>query len=648
MSLIATALFSLVAQGAAQAPAAPVVPVTDNLIVEGVPPIPRTIAERVGRYTEFRSARFLDWRPGSREMIVSTRFGNVAQVHHVRMPGGSRRQLTFFPERVSGAEFHPTDPNTFVFTKDVGGNENFQLYRYDLANGDTTLLTDGKSRNESPTWSPDGRFILYVSSRRNGADNDFYTVDPRDPKTDRRVRENKGGGWYPIDVSPDGRRAIVIDYRSVTDSTLHLLDLTSGQTQPMLPPPTSGTVAYGEARFGPRGIYYVSDEGSEFATLRFLPNGSQRGYAISDGKWDVEAFDLAPNRDALAYVQNENGLGVLYVKENAWNAKALPRRIASVPVGVVSGVKWSPDGRELAFTFDSSAGVDAYSVQANGRGFTRWTESETAGFDAARFAEAQLVQWKSFDGRMISGFLYMPPRATGRVPVMIDIHGGPEGQERPGFLGRYNYYLNELGIAVLFPNVRGSTGFGKTFVSLDNGFKREDSYKDIGALFDWIAAQPNLDPQRVMVTGGSYGGHMSFAISYLYADRIAAALPVVGMSNLVTFLENTAPYRRDLRRVEYGDERDPAMREFLLRIAPMNHAEKITKPIFVVQGVNDPRVPYSEATQFVERIKTLGGNKNVWFLAAKDEGHGFAKKSNADFQMYATVMFIERFLLNRP
>jgi dipeptidyl aminopeptidase/acylaminoacyl peptidase len=255
------------------------------------------------------------------------------------------------------------------------------------------------------------------------------------------------------------------------------------------------------------------------------------------------------------------------------------------------------------------------------------------------------VKWKSFDGKEITGFLYRPDAAkfAGKRPVIINIHGGPEAQYRPGFLGRNNYFINELGCAILFPNVRGSEGYGKTFLKLDNGLKREDSYKDISALLDWIPSRPELDAGRVMVTGGSYGGFMTLAVATNYADRIRCALDVVGISHLATFLKNTESYRRDLRRVEYGDERDPEMAEFMERTAPLNNAHKITKPLFVVQGANDPRVPKSEAEQIVATLKKQG--TPVWFLMAKDEGHGFAKKKNADFQFYATVQFIRDALL---
>jgi dipeptidyl aminopeptidase/acylaminoacyl peptidase len=274
----------------------------------------------------------------------------------------------------------------------------------------------------------------------------------------------------------------------------------------------------------------------------------------------------------------------------------------------------------------------------------RWTESELGGVVAATLNEAELIKWKSFDGLEISGFLHRPAaKFTGKRPVIVQIHGGPESQSTPVFLGRNNYFLNELGVAIIEPNVRGSTGNGKTFVTLDNGPKREDSVKDIGALLDWIAAQPGLDASRVMVTGGSYGGYMTLACAVHYNDRIRCSIDIVGISNFISFLQNTESYRRDLRRVEYGDERDPQMRAVFEQISPLNHAAKIKKPIFIVQGTNDPRVPRTEAAQIKETVSRNG--TPVWYLEAKDEGHGFARKGNRDFQFYASVMFVKKFLL---
>jgi dipeptidyl aminopeptidase/acylaminoacyl peptidase len=322
------------------------------------------------------------------------------------------------------------------------------------------------------------------------------------------------------------------------------------------------------------------------------------------------------------------------------------RPVPGVPLGVVSGVKWHRDGGAVGFTVASARSTyDAYSFDVRSGSLERWTFSETGGLNAEAFAQPEPISWKSFDGLEITGFLYRPPaRFAGKRPVRIEIHGGPESQARPEFLGRDNYFINELGAALILPNIRGSSGYGKSFLKLDNGFLRENAYKDIGALLDWIGTREDLDSQRVMVEGGSYGGHMSLAVSTLYSDRIRCSVDEVGISNLVTFLENTSGYRQDLRRVEYGDERDPKMRAFLERIAPANNAEKIVKPLFVIQGQNDPRVPRTESEQMLARVR--GNGTPVWYLMARDEGHGFGKKANRDFQFYATVLFLKQFLLN--
>jgi dipeptidyl aminopeptidase/acylaminoacyl peptidase len=319
--------------------------------------------------------------------------------------------------------------------------------------------------------------------------------------------------------------------------------------------------------------------------------------------------------------------------------------VSGLPKGIVSGVQWHKNNRDLGFNISSArATSDAYSLDADSKKLDRWTTSETGGINTADLSEPDLIHWKSWDGRTISGFLYHPSaKFSGKRPVIINIHGGPEGQFRPTFLGRSNYFLKELGVAILFPNVRGSSGYGKTFLAADNGTLREGSYKDISALLDWIKQQPALDPERVLVTGGSYGGFMTLAVATNYNDRICCSIDVVGPSNLVTFLEHTSGYRQDLRRVEYGDERDPKMREYLESIAPANKAKNITKPLFVIAGKNDPRVPESESRQMVDIVRHNG--TPVWYLMAKDEGHGFRKKKNLDFQFNAMVMFMKEYLL---
>ncbi len=617
----------------------------DNLVVEGIPAIPASIAADVARYTEFRSASISSWHPTRREMLISTRFGDTNQVHQVKMPGGARTQLTFSQERSGGASYRPKTGEYFVFNKDVGGNEFFQYYRYNLADGAITLLTDGKSRNTGWNWSNKGDRAVYTSTRRNGRDNDLYIINPSDPKSDRLLLQLEGGGWGVSDWSPDDGKLLLGEFISANETYGWIVDVATGTKTLLTPKGGSEKVAYGGPRFSNdgRGVYITTDKDSEFTRLAYIDLATRQHTYLTDHiKWDVDSLQLSPDGKTIAFVTNEEGVGRLRLLDTA-SRKEKPA--PKLPVGIVSGVRWHDNGRDLGFNLSSARlATDVFSLDVRTGKVDRWTESETGGLNTTNFSEAELVRWKSFDGRDISGFLYMPPaRFSGPRPVIINIHGGPEGQSRPTFLGRSNYYLNELGAAMIYPNVRGSSGFGKTFLKLDNGFLREDTYKDIGALLDWIATQPRLDSKRVLVTGGSYGGHMAFAIATLYNDRISASLPVVGISNLVSFLERTESYRRDLRRMEYGDERDPKMREFMTRTAPLNHAAKIKKPIFVVQGGNDPRVPLNEAEQMV---KTVRENKGpVWYLMAKDEGHGFNKKKNQDFQFYATVMFMREYLM---
>lgn len=623
----------------------PVLTPGDNLVVQGIPAIPASLASEVRRYTESRSAGFVDWHPTRREILIATRFANAAQIHRVAMPGGARTQLTFSDEPVGGAVYEPRGEGSFLFLRDVGGNEFDQIYRYDAASGRITLLTDGgRSQNDAPVFSRAGDRIAYGSTARNGADRDVWVLDPSNPASRRMVMEVQGGGWYVSDWSPDDRTLLVLEYESVNRSHLWLVDVASGQ-KTALTRRDADSVAYGGAEFSPdgRGVYLATDLGAEFQRLSYMDLSTRAITPLTaDIPWDVDGFDVSPDGNSVVFSTNEEGISRLYLLDARTRAY---RRVESVPVGVIGGLRWHPSGREVGFSLNSARSpTDAYSLDVASGAVTRWTESELGGLVASELSEPRLVRWPSFDGRTISGFLYRPAaRFTGRRPVIINIHGGPEGQSRPTFLGRSNYYLNELGVAILFPNVRGSTGFGKSFVKLDNGMKREESVRDIGALLDWIATQPDLDPSRVMVTGGSYGGYMTLAVATNYADRICCALDVVGISHFGTFLRNTESYRRDLRRAEYGDERIPEMAAFFERISPLNNAARITRPLFVVQGGNDPRVPRTEAEQIVARVQQ--GGTPVWYLMARDEGHGFAKKANQDFQFYATVMFVRQNLL---
>lgn len=611
-----------------------------NRISENIPAPSAELLEQLNRYQNTRGVNFAGWS-GNDAILVTTRFGETNQVHVVRQPLGMREQLTFYREPTVAVQAQP-GRGGFVFGKDEGGSEFWQLYRYDLATREATRITDGqRSRNESPLWSHDGTQVALTSTMRNGRDSDIWVKTGDAPA---RVVLQEGGTWFATDFSRDGRKLLVMRTVSINESYPGELDLATGKLEMF--PVDGGKAAFGPFRYAPdgKGAYYTSDEGTEFRTLRYHAPGMAEPVMLSENiPWDVTGFDIADDGKHLVFATNEDGIGKLHLRTLPDHREvALPE----LPVGVIGGIAFSPDGTRIALTLNTATSPsDVHVIDIATKSLTRWTQSEVGGLDTSRFVAPSLIRYESFDGLSVPAFYYRPANvpAGRKLPVVIQIHGGPEAQAFPTFSPSIQYLVNELGIAVLVPNVRGSAGYGKSYLQLDNGFKRKDSVKDIGALLDWVASQPELDAERVGVFGGSYGGYMVLASMVDYADRIAAGVDVVGISHFATFLEATESYRRDLRRVEYGDERDPAMRAFMDQIAPLNNAAKITSPLFVAQGANDPRVPLSEADQIVEAVR--GNGRDVWYLVFKDEGHGFAKKSNADWFNAATVMFWQRHLL---
>ncbi|MCI0690538.1 alpha/beta fold hydrolase [candidate division KSB1 bacterium] len=620
-----------------------------NLVIDGIPDIPPRIVERMNQYQNVRSAGFLDWNPNGPGILISTRFAETSQIHYVERPGGTRQQLTFFKEPVGGGSYYPgKDRNGFLFRMDTGGAEFFQIFFFDRDAGQSTLLTDGKSRNTGGLWSHDGKWIAYSSTLRNGKDSDVRLMRADKPGTSDLLVEAQGA-WGAIDWSSDNSKLLVGHYISANESYLFWCDVATKKFTP-INPQKDKKIAYGDALWSKdgRGVYYTSDEAGEFQQLIYYELATGKKTTLTGNiPWDVGGLALSDDGRKLAYTTNEDGISKLQVLDLQTNREI---DLPPLPVGLIGGLEFSKDGGALGMTMNTSqTSGDAYSIDLAKKELVRWTFSEVGGLETEKFVAPQLIHYPTFDKvnnkpRMIPAFYYKPQNANGKTPVIISIHGGPEGQARPGFSSTYQYLVNELGIAVLVPNVRGSSGYGKTYLTLDNGYKREESVKDIGALLDWIAQHQELDATRVGVTGGSYGGYMTLAVLCTYNDRIRAAVDVVGISNFVTFLESTQEYRRDLRRVEYGDERDPKMREFLMKISPTTNAHKITKPLFVIQGLNDPRVPATESKQMVETVRKNGGT--VWYLVGKDEGHGFRKKSNRDYQTNAESLFWETFLLN--
>lgn len=619
-----------------------------NLVIEGIPEIPIELSDRLDQYQNIREATLIDWLPDGQGMLIATRFGESTQFHIVRQPGGLREQVTFFSEPVyKGAVCSKPGVEGFWFAKDSGGNEAFQLYFFDLKTGKYHLITDGSSRNDHGVWDNAGERLAFSSTRRNGVDHDLYICKPHSKEKPQLIMETQGY-WYPMDWSPDNEYITLAKHCSMSEHHLYIFHPGSGNLMEL--PRSQPDVSYRGgiwAKDG-KGLFYTSDEASDYNHLYYFDLFKRSSRCLTSHiHWDIEGIKLSPDGRTLAFVANENGISILYLMD-AVSEKFEP--VKNLPIGVFSNLCWLADSSGLGFSINrSTSPSDVYAYYVEDKKLIRWTYSETGGLDVKQFVEPSLIHYPTFDKhdgkpREIPAYLFMP--TTGKespLPVLIYIHGGPESQFRPEFSSIFQYYLNELHIAVLAPNVRGSTGYGKHFLKLDNGYQREDSVYDIGKLLDWIELHPNLDASRIAVMGGSYGGYMVLASMTHFNQRLRCGIDIVGISNFVTFLENTQSYRRDLRRLEYGDERDPSMRRHLERISPTANAHKITKPMLIVQGLNDPRVPASEAEQMIRAIRKNGGE--AWYLLAKDEGHGFRKKSNRDFYTKAVILFLQRFLL---
>jgi len=617
----------------------------DNLVVDGIPKIPASLAQKVNLYRNSFGYPFAGWNPEKREVWLKILASAGTWIPRVDSPGSMQKPLITIPVGgVYDVYFQPQG-KYLIYNKDDSGNESFQFYLYDIAARQSKLITDGKSRSTEPVWSNAGDRIIYSSSPPNGNGVDLSIINPFDPRSNRLLAHGQGHYLKAYDWSPDDRKAVFCDYASNTISTLWVIDVESGKKTQLSPESEAESEYYDFPQFSKdgKGVYVITDRESEFRRLVYLSLATREFKYLSDHiKWDVEEFKLSPDGKTLAFVTNEDGISKLHFLDTESGRE---KQSPALPIGIISDLRWHNNSVDLAFNFKSPRTPnDVYSVDASTGKVEQWSKGFLGQIDVEKLPRPELIHWKSFDGRSIPGFLYRPPATfTGKRPVIIDIHGGPEEQYRPGFGYDDNYFINELGVVKIYPNVRGSTGYGKTFVNLDNGRLRVDAVKDIGALLDWIKQQPDLDADRVMVQGGSYGGYIALSVAATYSSRIRAAISDSGPSNLVTFLENTAGWRRDVRRSEFGDERDPKMKRFLEEIAPINSIGKIEKPLLISQGQNDPRVPAIESQRMVIALKKNG--VPVWYLLAKDEGHGWTKQSNWNFRLYTVAVFVQEYLL---
>lgn len=618
------------------------VAVPANIKAEGLPAIPSTIPDKLRPYAAFGRTVLLAWHPSKNQILVSNSSGAAPQLHAVSGPGGASTAVAE-GIRASAASYGSLSTDFFVYLTDTGGNEQSQLYRFDVADRKRTLLTDGKTRNGLPQWAARSNKIAFTSNRRNGTDWDLYIQDVMDPASAKMLAE-LSGQWSVADWSPDDKELLLIQSLPGVDAVIWTYNVETGaRTLATEDAPSS---IWRFAQYAPDGktIYAVSNRGSELPRVWRRMNG--KWMALTKDGDSVESVAVSPDGSTIAVVFDRAAASRLeLIDTKTRKARIVPK----LPAGTITDLRWNPAGTDVGLTLNTLRTFgDVFTVNAKSGAVTRWTTSNVGGVDPTTLPEPEIVHWKSFDGKMIPGVLYRPPsKFTGRRPVMINIHGGPnDAYERPRFQGRSNYFLNELGIAIIYPNVRGSFGFGRSFERLDDQKNREDAVKDIGALLDWIAARKDMDAKRVMVTGASYGGYMTYAVAQKYPNRIRSAFAGSAISNFVTYMETTEPQRVADRRREYGDEREPAMRDFLLSVSPVTHASKITVPLAIAHGKTDPRVPLAQAQAMYEAAKA--NNVPVWLIVYEDEGHeiGRVARANGDFNFYTWILFVEKFLVN--
>jgi len=624
-----------------------------QLILEGVPPIPLDLAASLDRYQDTRSMSLLEFAADGTSLFVRRQAREVDQVYRLSGRGAKPEPLTDTRDPV-GEVARQRNGRLLAFTLDRGGSEQDQIWLLDPDRGTTRRLTRGDSLNNRLAWDHSGHRLAFRSTRRNGRSNDIWILDIRHPDSARMVLAAPDSAlWKPVSFSRDGRLLLVQQYKAINDSRVHLLDLETGLLRELVGHPEYETANIGiDFDHGDTGVFFVTNQRNGSAEIGWAPldPALPAQYVSRSVAWDVTEFELAPDGLRGAFVTNENGVSRLYLFDAV---EFRFRMIKGTPLGVISDLRFSPDGRRLGLSVSTPVSPGDVQVISLGRQGLRagrprtWARGDVAGFDRKAFVEPQLFSFPApglteDDHFNMPGFAYLP-RGRGPFPVVIWVHGGPESQYRPAFNETVQAWVSQLGVAVLAPNVRGSMGYGRGYLALDDGIRREDAVRDIGALLDWIANQRRLDASRVAVFGSSYGGYMALASAVHYSDRLSAAIDRSGISHFVTYLENTSDYRRDLRRYEYGDERDPDMRAYLTEISPLNNVDRISIPMLIVQGQNDPVVPASESEQMVRALRERG--QTVWYMNALNEGHGYERKDNQDVYEQVSYLFLQRFLL---
>jgi len=561
--------------------------------------------------------------------------GGVPQVWATDASDGAPRPLTAFGERV-GALLATPGGDRLVFGMDRGGDERQQLWLLDPPDGEPRALTaDPATIHQFGAASPDGRRFAFASNARDQRFFDVLTIALDDPAAAPEPVLATDELLTPLDWLPDGEWLLVHRQNTNLDHDLFLVRAGGGER--VLLTPHAGEATISAAAVAPDGgaVYAVSNQDRDLAALVRIDLATREHEEVAAPSWDIDALAVAPRGDRLAYAVNEDGFSRLVLRDLA---SGVERDVASLPPGVAQGVTWSPDGERLAFSWSGATQPSAIWGCGSDGVAARLTTPDFAGLDTARLREPEVIRFATFDGREIPAYWFRPA-GQGPWPVVVDVHGGPEGQRRPSF-APVTQFLLARGYAVLAPNVRGSTGYGKTYCHLDDVERRPDAVADLGAAADWLRSRPDVLPGRVAVMGQSYGGFMVLAALTTQPERWAAGVDVVGIADFETFLARTGPWRRRTRAAEYGDpEQDAAL---LRAISPLHRADQITAPLLVIHGANDPRVPLAEAEQIAAALRRRG--RDVELLVFDDEGHGLVKRQNRIAGYGAAARFLDRTL----
>ncbi|MCS7229633.1 MAG: S9 family peptidase [Candidatus Kryptonium sp.] len=595
----------------------------------------------IEQYLNIKSASGPTVSPDGKFIAYLTDITGTNQVWKTGITSGCPEQLTFFDERVQFVSWNPKDGYWLLFGKDIGGNEHTQLFLLKSDGSEIRRLThnDNVIYNFG-AWSNDGTMFAFTANERNRAFFDVYVMNIKTGEK-KLVWQNDGNNSV-VAWSPDNKYIVVSQNRSSFDNDLYLIEYETGKVYNITP--HTEPARYFGVEFSKDGkrIYLLSDEGKEFVGIAYIdiPNGKLK--YIYNTNWDVETIELSKDGKYLVYVLNVDGYSEVYSLDiNSGKSRKL-----NFPAGGVIGtLRFTSDGTKIIFTYLSpvkNQDIYYYDIQKNT--YSQITKSSTAGIPQSSFVEPKLVRFKSFDGLEIPGYLYLPKNAKkdASLPVIVSIHGGPEAQELPRFSALYQYFVNN-GYAVYAPNIRGSTGYGKTYASLDNTTRRKDAIKDVAMIPEFLKSTGYINPNKIVVYGGSYGGYMTLAAVTFYPELWAAGIDLVGISNFLTFLKNTGAWRQRHRMAEYGDPEKDA--EFLKEISPFYYVDRIKAPLMIIQGANDPRVPKSESDQIVESIKARGGI--VEYLVFDDEGHGLSKLKNRIKAYKAIVEFLDKYVKNK-